>query len=73
MLTGYYKKNQNKERLEKKARERYQDLSEEEKLKSIDTFVNDTEIFLKEGKAKTKSANMIGNIIKIFLKNKNKG
>ena len=73
MLTGYYKKNQNKERLEKKARERYQDLSEEEKLKSIDTFVNDTEIFLKKGKAKTKSANMIGNIIKIFLKNKNKG
>ena len=61
MLTGYYKKKKGferleKERLEKKARERYQDLSEEEKLKSIDTFVNDTKIFLKKGKAKKKKA-----------------
>ena len=31
MLTGYYQKN--KERLSKKARERYQNLSEEEKDK----------------------------------------
>ena len=54
MLTGYYQKN--KERLSKKARERYQNLSEEQNSKSTNILVSDIEICLKK---KEKSVNMI--------------
>ena len=40
---GYYQKN--KGRLLKKAREKYQNPSEEEKIKSINMVVSDKEIF----------------------------
>ena len=63
MLTRFYQK---KESLPKKACERNQNLSEEEKTKSISKPVNHTETFLK-------NINMFGNAIKIFLKMKNKG
>ena len=43
MLTGYYQKN--KEKNSKKARERYQNLSEEEKERSINMIVNHIKIF----------------------------
>ena len=43
MLTGYYQKN--KEKLSKKARERYQNLSEEEKKRSLNMVVDNIKIF----------------------------
>ena len=43
MATGYYQKN--KKRLQKKARERYQNLSEEKK--SVNTLVKCIKVFLK--------------------------
>ena len=46
MLIGNYKKN--KERLQKKVWERYQNLSQEEKTKSINMPINNIEIFLKK-------------------------
>ena len=46
-----------KERLSKRARERYQNLSGEEKTKSTNMFVSDIEIFLK--KKKKRSVNMV--------------
>ena len=64
MLTRFYKQNKNKEKLSKKVRERYQNLSEEEKTKSANMLVSDTEIFLK--KKKKRSNNMVVNNIKIF-------
>ena len=42
-LTGYYQKN--KGRVSKKAREKYQNPSEEEKIKSTNMVVSDKEIF----------------------------
>ena len=45
MSTGYYQKD--KERLQKNACERYQNLSEEEKTKRENIVVNNIEIFLK--------------------------
>ena len=50
MLTGYYQKN--KERLSKKARERYQNLYEEKKTKSTNMLVSKIELFLKKKKKK---------------------
>ena len=50
MLTGYYQ--ENKEELSKEARERYLNLSEEEKDKSANMLVSDIEIFLKQKKEK---------------------
>ena len=55
MLTRGYQKN--KERFSKEAGERYQNLSEEEKIKSANILVRDIEIFLKK---------KIKNDIKIF-------
>ena len=46
----------------KKALEKYQDLSKEEKTKKLNMLVNDIEIFLK--KRKTKSVNMIAHVLK---------
>ena len=69
MSTGYYQKS--KEQLWKKPRERYQNPSEEEKIKRKNMVVNDIEIFLK--KKKTKSINMVVSNTEIFLKMKNKG
>ena len=66
MLTGYNQKKK-KEKLHKNAREKYQNLSEEEKTKSVNAYGNLSE------KEKTKSVNMVTNNIKIFLKMKNKG
>ena len=56
----------NKERLSKKAHERYQSLSGEgeEKGKSVNTLVSDIEIFLQ--KKKKRSVNMVVNDTKIF-------
>ena len=45
MSTGWYQKN--KERLRKKARKMYQNLSEEEKTKIVNMLVNNIEIFQK--------------------------
>ena len=59
MFTGYFEKN--KKRLSKKARGRYQNLSEEEKGRIL---VSDIELFLK--KKKKRSINMVVNHIKIF-------
>ena len=42
-FTGYYQKN--KGRLSKKAREKYQNRSEEEKIKRTNMVVSDKEIF----------------------------
>ena len=61
----------NKDKLQRKACDRFQDFSEEEKTKNISMLVNDIEIFLK--KKKTNTENMVGNDIKIVLKMKNKG
>ena len=66
MSTGYYQNN--KERLQKKARERYQNLK---KTKSKNIVVNDIKIFLKN--KETKSVSMLKNIIETFQKMKNKG
>ena len=57
MTNNYYKKN--KENLQKEARERYQNLSEEK-----DMLVSDIEIFLK--KKKKRSANIVMNDIRVF-------
>ena len=49
MPSKYYqkkKKKKKKERLRKEARERYQNLSEEKKTKSVNIIVNNIEIFL---------------------------
>ena len=45
MLNGYYQKK--KEELKKKARERYQGLSEKKKRKSVNIVVKDRKIFPK--------------------------
>ena len=57
MTNNYYKNN--KENLQKEARERYQNLSEEK-----DMLVSDIEIFLK--KKKKRSANIVMNDIRVF-------
>ena len=57
MTNNYYKKN--KENLQKEARERYQNLSEEK-----DMLVSDIEIFLK--KKKKRSANIVMNDTRVF-------
>ena len=62
MLTGYYKKN--KERLSKKICESYQNLSEEEKTKSVNILMSDKKIFLK--KKRRRSVNMVVTNIKFF-------
>ena len=62
MLKNYYQKC--KEKLQKEARERYENLSEEKKAKSANMIVSDIEIFLK--KKKKRSVNMVVNDIKIF-------
>ena len=67
MTTNYYQK---KEKLSKKARGRYQNLSEEEKTKSTNMLVSDIEIFLK--KKKKRNVNMVVNDIKNFQRMKNK-
>ena len=66
MSTGYYQNN--KERLQKKARERYQNLKKNKKQKySCERY----KIFLKN--KETKSVSMVKNNIETFQKMKNKG
>ena len=60
-----------KERLQEKARERHQNLSDEEKTKSENMVLNDIKTFLE--KNKTKSINMLVKDIEIFQKIQNKG
>ena len=55
MINKYYQKH--KEKLRKKARERYQNLSEDEKAKSINMLLSGIEIFLK--KKKKRNINMV--------------
>ena len=69
MSTGCYQKN--KERHGGKARERYQNLSEEEKIESENMVMNHIKIFLNKRKIKEVSMNV--NAIKTSLKMKNKG
>ena len=68
MATKHHKK---KERLQKEACERYQNLSEEEKDKMQKKTREIYQNFSKE-KKKEKNINIIVNIIKIFVRNKNK-
>ena len=68
MPTEYYRKN--KERLWKEARERYRNLSEEEKTRNDNMVASDIRIFLKKKKKRSVSIN--ANATKIFLKIKNK-
>ena len=63
MLPDIIKK-KNRKSLSKKARERYQNLSEEKKTKSANMLVSNIETFLE--KKKKRSGNMVGNDIKIF-------
>ena len=49
MVNKYYLKN--KEKLQKEAHERYQNLSEEEKEKRVTIIVNRITIFLKKNKS----------------------
>ena len=51
MSNNYYQKS--KERLPKKARERYQNLSEEEKSKSANLLMSGIEVFLKKKKKRS--------------------
>ena len=62
MTNHFYQKH--KERLQKKARERYQNLSEEEKTKGEKRFQKDIKILLKMKKKK--------GVIRIFLRSKSK-
>ena len=64
MLTGYYQKKKNKERISKKTRKRYQSFSEEEIDKKRHYFCDRYKIFLK--KKKKRSINKVVNDIKIF-------
>ena len=52
----------NQERISKKACERYQNLSEEEKEKSTNIFVGDIDIFLKK-----KKKGSVNRVVKNFL------
>ena len=52
----------NQERISKKACERYQNLSEEEKEKSTNIFVGDIDIFLKKKKKRS-----VNRVVKNFL------
>ena len=69
MTNNYYQKH--KEKLQKEAREKYQNLSEEEKdkrgKKARDRYQN-----LSEEEKEKKSISIIMNIIRIFLRNKSK-
>ena len=68
--SGYYKKKQkNKYKLQKEARERYQNLSEENKNKKRKCARKGIKIFL--NKKKTKSEN-VANAIKIYPNMENK-
>ena len=69
MSTGCYQKN--KERHGGKTRERYQNLSEEQKIESENMVMNHIKIFLNKRKIKEVSMNV--NPIKASLKMKNKG
>ena len=60
MTSDYYQKNN--EKLQKKGREKYQNLPEEEK--SANMLVSDVEIFL--NKKKKRSVNMVVSDIKVF-------
>ena len=51
MVNKYYKKN--KEKLRKQAREKYQNLSEEEKVKNVNIIVIQLRIFLKKRNKKS--------------------
>ena len=64
MRTNYYKKN--KERLSKKARERYQNLSEEEKDKKHQYAHEQYRNFSEKEEEKKGSVNMVVNDITIF-------
>ena len=64
MVNKYYQKH--KEKLRKEARERHQNLSEENKRKSINMLVSGIEIFLK--KKKKGNVNMVVNKIRIFYR-----
>ena len=65
-MTNKYKK-KNKEKLQREACEKYQNLFEEEKSKRP---YKDIKILLKE--KKKKSVSIIGNVIKIFLRSKSR-
>ena len=62
MVNKYYQKH--KEKLRKEAHERYQNLSEEEKTKSINMLISGIEIFLE--KKKKRNLNMVVKDIRIF-------
>ena len=68
MVNKYYQKN--KEKLQKEARERYQNLPGEEKKKGEKRLETDINIFLM--KKKTKCISIIVVELRIFLKKKNK-
>ena len=61
MANNFYKKS--KEKLQKEVCERYQSLSEEEKVKSGNMLLRDIEIFVKT--EKKRSASMVVNDIRI--------
>ena len=63
MTNNYYKK-KNKEKLQKEAREWYQNLSEKGKTKRDSMHVSDIEIFLKQ--KKKRSVNMVMDDMRIF-------
>ena len=70
MLAGYYQKN--KERLRKEAYEGIKIFPKKKKTKSEKKrLLKDIKIFLK--KKKKKCVRIVVNVIKIFLKRKNKG
>ena len=68
MPSEYYQKN--KERIQREAHERYQNLSEEEKTGKVNMVASNIRIFLKKKKKSSVSMNV--NATKIFLKIKNK-
>ena len=69
MVNNYYQKY--KEKLRKKVRERYQNLSEENK-KVAERLKTNIKIFVKKKKKRTDSIINL-NVTRIFLKNKSKG
>ena len=70
MATNYYKKH--KGNLLKETREKYQNVSEEEKDKMGKMARDGYQNNLSKEEKRNKSVNIIVNVIRIFLRNKNK-
>ena len=68
MTANYYQKH--KEKLQNKAREGYQNISEEKKIKGEKRPETDMKVFLK--KIKKQVVSIIVDVIRIFLRNKSK-